>query len=165
MQQLLRNVRVATRLPLLVALALAGLVLFALISLSTLNRVRVGGPEEQRVTEQNLLFSDLALPDAYLVAADHAALELECRAARMALRGQVSGRRRPLPRRRGTTSEDGGCRGAVIAALAGPSDATLPSAVHISTVDLGGGSAVDPNEGRHHNPVGDHDRMQVATPG
>ena len=77
MQQLLRNVRVATRLPLLVALALAGLVLFALISLSTLNRVRVGGPEEQRVTEQNLLFSDLALPDAYLVAADHAALELE----------------------------------------------------------------------------------------
>jgi methyl-accepting chemotaxis protein len=72
----LKNIRVAVRLPVVVALALVALIVFALTALTTMSTVKVGGPKEQAITEQNILLADILPPPAYLVETELASLEL-----------------------------------------------------------------------------------------
>lgn len=74
--QWLNNVRVAVRLPFVVVMALLGMVVFAVVSMSTLNQFKIGGPTEQDVTEHNVLLADILPPPAYLVETELAAMEL-----------------------------------------------------------------------------------------
>lgn len=75
--QFLKNVRVAIRLPLVVIMALVALVGFALVAMSTLNTVKIGGPEEAKVSEQNALLADILPPPGYLVETQLAAMQLQ----------------------------------------------------------------------------------------
>ena len=79
--KLFRNVRVSVRLPFVVVLALAALIVFAVTALSTLSTVKVGGPKEAAITEQNILLADILPPPAYLVETELAAMELRASAA------------------------------------------------------------------------------------
>lgn len=63
----LKNIRVAVRLQFVVGLSLAGLVFFALMAMSTLSAVKIGGDSEQAIAEQNVLLADILPPPAYLV--------------------------------------------------------------------------------------------------
>ena len=73
---MLKNIRVAIRLPFVVALALVALIVFAITALTTLSTVKVGGPKEQAITEQNILLADILPPPAYLVETNLAALQM-----------------------------------------------------------------------------------------
>jgi methyl-accepting chemotaxis protein len=72
----LKNIRVAVRLPFVVAVALLGLIGFALMAMSTLNTVKIGGPVEAKVSQQNALLADILPPPGYLVETQVAAKEL-----------------------------------------------------------------------------------------
>jgi methyl-accepting chemotaxis protein len=74
--QLLKNIRVSIRLPFVVAFALVALIVFALVSMSTLSTVKVGGPKETAITEQNVLLADILPPPAFLIETELAAMEL-----------------------------------------------------------------------------------------
>jgi hypothetical protein len=97
--EFLKNIRVAVRLPFVVALALVALIVFAITSLTTLSTVKVGGPKEQAITEQNILLADILPPPAYLVETELASLELA-----NAVRAGDTGRVETTPRRSRPTS-------------------------------------------------------------
>jgi methyl-accepting chemotaxis protein len=78
---ILKNIKVAVRLPFAVLLAVVVLIVFAVTSLTTLGTVKVGGPREQSITQHNTLLADILPPPAYLVETDLAALELRFAAA------------------------------------------------------------------------------------
>lgn len=78
---ILKNTRVAVRLPIVVAMALTALIVFAVVAMNTLNTVKIGGPREQAISEQNVLLADILPPPAYLVETELAAMELRASAA------------------------------------------------------------------------------------
>lgn len=73
---MLKNIKVAVRLPVVVGLALAALIVFAATSLSTLDAIKIGGSEERAVAEQNILLADILPPPAYLVETQLASMQL-----------------------------------------------------------------------------------------
>jgi methyl-accepting chemotaxis protein len=76
MNSILKNIRVAVRLPFVSILALAGLVVFAVTALTTLNTVKIGSDKEQAIAEQNVLLADILPPPAFLVETQLRVLEL-----------------------------------------------------------------------------------------
>jgi methyl-accepting chemotaxis protein len=76
MNSILKNTRVAIRLPFVSILALAGLVVFAVTALTTLNTVKIGSDKEQAIAEQNVLLADILPPPAFLVETQLRVLEL-----------------------------------------------------------------------------------------
>jgi methyl-accepting chemotaxis protein len=66
----LNDIRVAVRLPFVSAIALLGLVIFAVVSLQTVSTVKVGGPIESRIEHDSEILADIAAPDANLISTD-----------------------------------------------------------------------------------------------
>jgi methyl-accepting chemotaxis protein len=74
---ILKNVKVAVRLPAVIGLALVALIVFALTALTTLSSVRIGGDREIVLAEQNQFVADLVPPAIFLLEAKIGALDLQ----------------------------------------------------------------------------------------
>ena len=66
----LNNIKVAIRLPLVTVLALVSLVIFAAVTFSTVNAIKVGGPSETQINTDNKVLADIAPPMANLATTD-----------------------------------------------------------------------------------------------
>ncbi len=64
---LLRRLKLSTRLQLLIGVLTAGFVAYVLLSFSTLNTVRVGGPVYERIIASQTLLEEIRPPPLYLV--------------------------------------------------------------------------------------------------
>ena len=64
----LKNMKVRTKLSLLIGVAVLGLVVFGLVAYSTLNTVEVNGAMYKRITTYDLMYSDATPPAIYLEA-------------------------------------------------------------------------------------------------
>ena len=72
----LDNIRVAVRLPLVPIVALASLVGFALVAITTLGAVRIGSERDQQLTEDSQVLASLMPADGTLVETELAAMEV-----------------------------------------------------------------------------------------
>lgn len=71
-----KSISIRSKLTILVAVPLLGMLLFAAIALTTLSSARVGGPQAQRVTETQDFIADILPPPLYLVESRLVVLEL-----------------------------------------------------------------------------------------
>jgi methyl-accepting chemotaxis protein len=72
----LNDLKVAVRLPLMPIIALAGLVIFALTALTTMNQVKIGGPIETNLAKDRSVIADILPPAGNLLNAELSAMEM-----------------------------------------------------------------------------------------
>jgi methyl-accepting chemotaxis protein len=75
-QQYLKNIRVAIRLPFVVVMALVALIVFAVVAMTTLNTVKIGGHYEAEISEHNAVLADILPPPGFLVETDLWVMEM-----------------------------------------------------------------------------------------
>ena len=76
MQQLLRNVRVAVRLPVVIVISLVSLVVLAAVAMNTIQTVRINGALHTTIAQDRLLLANVTQPDLTAIPSAAAAREV-----------------------------------------------------------------------------------------
>ena len=70
LNQILKNIRVSARLQIVVGLGMVALIAIALITMSTLGAVKIGGSTERQINDHNAMLADIVPPGATLAPID-----------------------------------------------------------------------------------------------